>query len=436
MSDNNENKRNQRPERMPRGMMVKPQKGAFKPIFRVMRYVLKQYKAAFLVVIACIVIAALSTLTITLFTRTLIDTYILPMMGKANPDFSPLAQRLLTLVGVMAAGILCNYGTNRIMVSVSQGSLRRLRVELFNKMESLPLKYFDTHSRGDIMSVYTNDIDTLRQVISQSIPQLVSSSITLVSTFVSMLVLNIPLTLLSCLMVFVSLRVTAKLSSVSGKYFGQRQRDLGAVNGYIEEMMQGQKVVKVFCHEQKSIQEFQKLNHSLRDSARNANSIVNIIMPVNGNLGNISYVLIAIIGAILATSGFTGLTLGALVTFMTLNRNFSMPITQVSQQFSSIVMASAGANRVFEMMDQQPEDDNGYMELVRAKIDDQGNITETTEQTNMWAWKHPHQADGTVTYRKLEGAVTFDGVDFAYVPEKTVLHDIKMYAKPGQKLAF
>ncbi len=436
MSDNNENKRNQRPERMPRGMMVKPQKGAFKPIFRVMRYVLKQYKAAFLVVIACIVIAALSTLTITLFTRTLIDTYILPMMGKANPDFSPLAQRLLTLVGVMAAGILCNYGTNRIMVSVSQGSLRRLRVELFNKMESLPLKYFDTHSRGDIMSVYTNDIDTLRQVISQSIPQLVSSSITLVSTFVSMLVLNIPLTLLSCVMVFISLRVTAKLSSVSGKYFGQRQRDLGAVNGYIEEMMQGQKVVKVFCHEQKSIQEFQKLNHSLRDSARNANSIVNIIMPVNGNLGNISYVLIAIIGAILATSGFTGLTLGALVTFMTLNRNFSMPITQVSQQFSSIVMASAGANRVFEMMDQQPEDDNGYVELVRAKIDDQGNITETTEQTNMWAWKHPHQADGTVTYRKLEGAVTFDGVDFAYVPEKTVLHDIKMYAKPGQKLAF
>ena len=402
MSDNNDYKRNQRPERMPRGMMVKPQKGAFKPICRVMRYVLKQYKAAFLVVIACIVIAALSTLTITLFTRTLIDTYILPMMGKANPDFSPLAQRLLTLVGVMAAGILCNFGTNRIMVSVSQGSLRRLRVELFNKMESLPLKYFDTHSRGDIMSVYTNDIDTLRQVISQSIPQLVSSSITLVSTFVSMLVLNIPLTLLSCLMVFVSLRVTAKLSSVSGKYFGQRQRDLGAVNGYIEEMMQGQKVVKVFCHEQKSIQEFQKLNHSLRDSARNANSIVNIIMPVNGNLGNISYVLIAIIGAILATSGFTGLTLGALVTFMTLNRNFSMPITQVSQQFSSIVMASAGTNRVFEMMDQQPEDDNGYVELVHAKIDDQGNITETT----------------------------------AYVPEKTVLHDIKMYAKPGQKLAF
>ena len=436
MSENNDYKKPQRPERPPRGMMVKPTKGAFKPIFRVMRYVLKQYKFAFLVVIACIVLAALATLTVTLFTRNLIDVYIIPLIGKANPDFSPLASKLLTLAAVMAAGILCNYGTNRIMVSVSQGSLKRLRVELFDKMESLPLKYFDTHSRGDIMSVYTNDIDTLRQVISQSIPQLISSSITLVSTFVSMLVLNIPLTLLSCFMVFISLKVTARLSSISGKHFGQRQKDLGAVNGYIEEMMQGQKVVKVFCHEEKSIQEFRDLNHKLRDSARNANSIVNIIMPVNGNLGNISYVLIAITGALLATSGFTGLTLGALVTFLTLNRNFSMPITQVSQQFSSIVMASAGAGRVFEMMDQKPEDDNGYVELVRAKIDDNGNITETTEQTNMWAWKHPHQADGTVTYRKLEGAVTFDGVDFGYVPEKTVLHDIKMYAKPGQKLAF
>ena len=286
------------------------------------------------------------------------------------------------------------------------------------------------------MSVYTNDIDTLRQVISQSIPQLISSSITLVSTFVSMLVLNIPLSMLSVLMVFISLRVTAKLSAVSGKYFGERQQDLGAVNGYIEEMMQGQKVVKVFCHEDKSVEEFRRLNNKLCESSKNANSIVNIIMPVNGNLGNISYVLIAILGAVLALKGFTGLTLGGLVTFLTLNRNFSMPITQVSQQFSSIVMASAGARRVFDMMDQQPEDDNGYVELVRAKIDDAGNITETTEQTNVWAWKHPHQADGTVTYKRLEGAVTFDGVDFGYVPEKMVLHDIKMYANPGQKLAF
>ena len=436
MSDNNDYKKQQRPERPPRGMMVKPQKGAFKPIFRVMRYVLKEYKFAFLVVVFCIVVAALASLTMTLFIRNLIDDYILPLMQTASPDFSPLARRLLTLLFVMGAGILCNYGTNRIMISVSQGSLRRLRVELFDKMESLPLKYFDTHTRGDIMSVYTNDIDTLRQVISQSIPQLISSSITLISTLVSMLVLNIPLTLLSLFMVFVSLRVTAKLSSVSGKHFGQRQRDLGAVNGYIEEMMQGQKVVKVFCHEEKSMEEFRNLNQKLRESARNANSIVNIIMPVNGNLGNISYVLVAIAGALLATSGLTGLTLGALVAFMTLNRNFSMPITQVSQQFSSIVMASAGASRVFDMMDQKPEDDNGYVELVRAKTDADGHIIETDERTNMWAWKHPHQADGSVTYRKLEGAVTFDGVDFGYVPEKTVLHDIKMYANPGQKLAF
>ena len=416
-------------------MMVKPEKGAFKPIFRVMRYVLKDYKFHFLLVIACIVFAALATLSMTLFTRSLIDTYILPLIGKANPDFSPLAQRLFKLACILGVGVICNYGMNRIMVTVSQGSLKRMRTELFNKMESLPLKYFDTHARGDIMSVYTNDIDTLRQVISQSIPQLISSSITLVSTFVSMLVLNIPLTILSLMMIFISVKVTAKLSAISGKYFVERQRDLGAVNGFIEEMMQGQKVVKVFCHEQKSIEEFQKLNNKLKNSSKNANSIVNIIMPVNGNIGNISYVLIAIVGALLAIHGFTGLTLGALITFMSLNRSFSMPVTQVSQQFSAIVMASAGAKRVFDMMDEKPEEDNGYVELVRAKIDEEGNITETKEFTETWAWKHPHQADGTVTYKKLEGAVTFDGVDFGYVPEKMVLHDIKMYAKPGQKLA-
>lgn len=428
--------RKQAPERPPRGMMVKPQKGTFKPIIRVMRYVLKDYKFHFLAVIGCIVISALATLSMTLFTKSLIDVYIIPLMGKINPDFSPLARRLMTLACVLAVGVLCNYSMNRIMIMVSQGSLKRLRTELFNKMESLPLTYFDTHARGDIMSVYTNDIDTLRQVISQSIPQLISSSISLISTLVSMIVLNLPLTALSLLMVFFSLRITAKLSSMSGKYFVQRQKDLGKVNGYIEEMMQGQKVIKVFCHEDKSIGEFEKLNNNLRESARNANSIVNIIMPVNGNMGNISYVLVAIVGAILALHGFSGLTLGALVTFMSLNKSFSMPITQVSQQFSSIVMASAGAGRVFEMMDQKPEEDNGYVELVRARIDENGNITETDELTETWAWKHRHQADGSVTYRKLEGAVTFDGVDFGYNPDKMVLHDIKMYANPGQKLAF
>ena len=427
---------NQRPQRPPRGMMMKPDKNTFRSIGRVMKYVLKDYKIACLIVLVCIIGSALATLSFTLFTRTLIDDYILPLIGKANPDFDPLAQRLLKISMILVMGIICSYSMNRIMVTVSQGTLKKLRNELFGKMESLPLKYFDTHSHGNIMSVYTNDVDTLRQVISQSLPQLVSSSITMVSIFVSMIVLNIPLTLVSLFMIFISIRVTAKLSAVSGKYFSQQQRDLGEVNGYIEEMIQGQKVVKVFCHEQHCIDEFKDLNHKLRDSARNANKIVNIIMPVNGNIGHISYVIVATVGAILALNGFTGLTLGALITFMTLSKNFSMPVTQVSQQFSSIVMAAAGAKRVFEMMDEKPEEDNGYVELVRAKIAEDGTITESKEQTGTWAWKHPHQADGTVTYRKLEGAITFNDVDFGYNPDKMVLHNIKMYANPGQKLAF
>ena len=427
---------NQRPQRPPRGMMMKPDKNTFRSIGRVMKYVLKDYKIACLIVLVCIIGSALATLSFTLFTRTLIDDYILPLIGKANPDFDPLAQRLLKISMILVMGIICSYSMNRIMVTVSQGTLKKLRNELFGKMESLPLKYFDTHSHGNIMSVYTNDVDTLRQVISQSLPQLVSSSITMVSIFVSMIVLNIPLTLVSLFMIFISIRVTAKLSAVSGKYFSQQQRDLGEVNGYIEEMIQGQKVVKVFCHEQHCIDEFKDLNHKLRDSARNANKIVNIIMPVNGNIGHISYVIVATVGAILALKGFTGLTLGALITFMTLSKNFSMPVTQVSQQFSSIVMAAAGAKRVFEMMDEKPEEDNGYVELVRANIAEDGTITESKEQTGTWAWKHPHQADGTVTYRKLEGAITFNDVDFGYNPDKMVLHNIKMYANPGQKLAF
>ena len=427
---------NQRPQRPPRGMMMKPDKNTFRSIGRVMKYVLKDYKIACLIVLVCIIGSALATLSFTLFTRTLIDDYILPLIGKANPDFNPLAQRLLKISMILVVGIICSYSMNRIMVTVSQGTLKKLRNELFGKMESLPLKYFDTHSHGNIMSVYTNDVDTLRQVISQSLPQLVSSSITMVSIFVSMIVLNIPLTLVSLFMIFISIRVTAKLSAVSGKYFSQQQRDLGEVNGYIEEMIQGQKVVKVFCHEQHCIDEFKDLNHKLRDSARNANKIVNIIMPVNGNIGHISYVIVATVGAILALKGFTGLTLGALITFMTLSKNFSMPVTQVSQQFSSIVMAAAGARRVFEMMDEKPEEDNGYVELVRANIAVDGTITESKEQTGTWAWKHPHQADGTVTYRKLEGAITFNDVDFGYNPDKMVLHNIKMYANPGQKLAF
>lgn len=407
-----------------------------KSLGKVLRYVMEKYKAACVIVVIGIIISALGILTMTLFMQTLIDQYIMPLMGQADPDFTPLANRLIKLGVVLAAGIISTYAYNRIMVTVSQGTMKRLRVQLFFHMESLPIKYFDTHAHGDIMSVYTNDVDTLRQLISQSIPQTLNSVISLVSTLISMIVLDIPLTLVSLLMVGVMMFVTSKMSNLSGKYFMQQQKDLGAVNGYIEEMMEGQKVVKVFCHEEKSMEDFEKLNRQLCDSARNANAVANIIMPINNNLGNISYVLCAIVGGVLALNGFSGLTIGTLVAFLSLNKGFTQPVTQVSQQLGSIIMASAGAERVFNLMEAEPEADDGYVELVRAKEDTDGNITETKERTGMWAWKHPHQADGSVTYKKLEGKVTFDGVDFGYNDDKMVLHDIKMFAEPGQKLAF
>ena len=407
-----------------------------KSLGKVLRYVMEKYKAACVIVVIGIIISALGILTMTLFMQTLIDQYIMPLMGQADPDFTPLANRLVKLGVVLAAGIISTYAYNRIMVTVSQGTMKRLRVQLFSHMESLPIKYFDTHAHGDIMSVYTNDVDTLRQLISQSIPQTINSVISLVSTLISMIVLDIPLTLVSLLMVGVMMFVTSKMSNLSGKYFMQQQKDLGAVNGYIEEMMEGQKVVKVFCHEEKSMEDFEKLNRQLCDSARNANAVANIIMPINNNLGNISYVLCAIVGGVLALNGFSGLTIGTLVAFLSLNKGFTQPVTQVSQQLGSIIMASAGAERVFNLMEAEPEADDGYVELVRAKEDTDGNITETKERTGMWAWKHPHQADGSVTYKKLEGKVTFDGVDFGYNDDKMVLHDIKMFAEPGQKLAF
>lgn len=407
-----------------------------KSLGKVLRYVMEKYKAACVIVVIGIIISALGILTMTLFMQTLIDQYIMPLMGQADSDFTPLANRLIKLGVVLAAGIISTYAYNRIMVTVSQGTMKRLRVQLFSHMESLPIKYFDTHAHGDIMSVYTNDVDTLRQLISQSIPQTINSVISLVSTLISMIVLDIPLTLVSLLMVGVMMFVTSKMSNLSGKYFMQQQKDLGAVNGYIEEMMEGQKVVKVFCHEEKSMQGFEKLNRQLCDSARNANAVANIIMPINNNLGNISYVLCAIVGGVLALNGFSGLTIGTLVAFLSLNKGFTQPVTQVSQQLGSIIMASAGAERVFNLMEAEPEADDGYVELVRAKEDTDGNITETKERTGMWAWKHPHQADGSVTYKKLEGKVTFDGVDFGYNDDKMVLHDIKMFAEPGQKLAF
>ncbi len=403
---------------------------------RLLAYMLKNYKFFCLLVIIGIIISALATLTLTLFMQTLVDDYIVPLTNSVSPDFAPLAQALFKVIAVLVVGIVCAYGYNRIMVNISQGTMKRLRSELFTNMESLPISYFDTHPHGDIMSVYTNDVDTLRQIMSQSLPQIANSFITLVSTFISMVVLDIPLSVLSVIMVAIMLYTTNKLSSLSGRYFVEQQEDLGEVNGYIEEMMEGQKVVKVFCHEEKNIEQFKRLNKRLRESANNANKIANITMPINANLGNISYVLCAIFGGILALSGYFELTIGTLIAFLNLNKSFTQPVTQLSQQVSSIVMAAAGAERVFKLLDEKSEEDNGYVELVNAKEDSNGNLTETPEKTDVWAWKHPHKADGTVTYTKLQGDMTFDGVDFGYTPEKMVLHDIKIFAKPGQKIAF
>ncbi len=407
-----------------------------KTLKRVLSYIFKNYKFSFILVIICIVITAFSTLRGTLFMQSLIDDYILPLTKAENPDFGPLAQALLNMVAIYALGIVSSYTYNRIMVNITQGTLRNLRVELFTHMESLPIKYFDTHAHGDIMSVYTNDIDTLRQLISQSIPQIVNSSITIIITLISMIALSIPLTGVTLLMVGVMLFVTSKIGGKSGFYFVKQQATLGKVNGYIEEMMEGQKVVKVFCHEEKSLEQFKKINEDLRESTNNANKLANIMMPINANIGNISYVLCTVTGAIIALSGKTSLTLGTLVSFLTLNKGFNQPIIQVSQQFNSIVMAMAGAERIFNLLDEEPEIDDGYVELVNAEENADGTLTPTEKHTGIWAWKHYHAADNTVTYTKLQGEVVFDDVDFGYSDDKMVLHNIKMFAEPGQKIAF
>ena len=403
---------------------------------RILSYIFRYYKGSCLIVAVSILISALATLSATLFMEELIDQYIVPLLSAAVPDFGPLAGRLLSLAAVLAAGILCAYAYNRIMVNVSQGTMKRIRTELFSHMESLPIRYFDTHAHGDIMSVYTNDVDTLRQLISQSLPQLLNSCVSFISTLISMIVLDIPLTIISLVLIGVMLLVSSKFGSLSGKYFVRQQTDLGNVNGYIEEMMEGQKVVKVFCHEEKALEQFRVLNEKLRESADNANKISSIMMPVNANLGNISYVLCAVVGAVLALNSSASLTVGTLVSFLSLNKSCTQPITQISQQMNNVLMALAGAERIFRMMDEEPEQDNGYVELVNAKENPDGTLVEAKEKTGLWAWKHYHKADGTTTYVKLQGDVTFDGVDFGYTDEKMVLHDIRMYATPGQKLAF
>ena len=406
-----------------------------KTLKRLMGIILKNYTPHCIVVLLCIFGSAFVSVKGTLFMQTLIDDYILPLTSQSNPDFRPLGMAIMKLALFFIAGALMTYTYNRIMVNVSQGTMKKIRIDVFTHMESLPIKYFDTHAHGDIMSIYTNDIDTLRQMISQSIPQLVNSAATIVSVLISMIILNIPLTILTLIMVAIMVLTTGKVAGKAGSYFIKQQKFIGELNGFIEEMMEGQKVVKVFCHEEESIKDFNKLNEQLFDSANNANAFANILMPINVNLGNLSYVACAILGSILAISGVTSLTLGALASFLQLNKSFSQPISQVSQQLNSIIMALAGAERVFSLLDEKPEVDNGYVTLVNAIEDEEGNVKECEEHTGTWAWKHPH-SDGTVTLTKLLGDVTFNDVDFGYNEEKTILHNIKLYAEPGQKVAF
>ena len=415
----------------------RPEKtSATKLISRVIRYMLHYYKIPFLLVIVCILNTAIATVVGATFPQTLVDDYITPMLANGSDDFSGLAADLLQLACVMAVGVITAFSYNRIMVNVSQGTMRHLRDDLFQKMEALPIKYFDNHAHGDIMSVYTNDVDTLRQLLSQSIPQIINSVITMAATLVTMIILNPALTVISILTAVVMLLVTANFSKLSGRYYIRQQVDLGIVDGFIEEMLDGQKVVKVFCHEQAAMDDFHKVNEELRNSTNKANSYANLLMPVNANIGWISYALVAIIGAILGINGLAGVTIGTVITFVGLNKSFTNPITQVSQQINFVVNAAAGAQRVFDLMDQTPEADEGYVELVNAKEDENGNLTEAETRTNLWAWKHPHKAEGTVTYTKLEGAVVFDDVDFGYTDDKIVLHNISLWAKPGQKIAF
>lgn len=422
------------PGRQPRGMKAQV-KNPGELFLRLMKYVLKDYKFHCISVVVLIVVSVLCNVQGTMFMKNLIDEYITPFLLSDNPNFTPLAHAIARVAAFYALGVLATFGYNRLMVNVTQGTLRNLRNDLFSHMEKLPVKYFDTHAHGDIMSVYTNDIDTLRQMISQSMPQLLNSGITIISVFVSMLILSIPLTVVTMIMVGIMVFCSKKSAGQSGAYFAKQQKDLGTVNGYIEEMMNGQKVVKVFCHEEENMQNFKKLNDELYVSADKANTFANFLGSINAQIGNISYVICAIIGGVLALGKVGGFTLGGLASFLTFNKSFSMPINQISMQMNAIVMAMAGADRIFKLMDEKEELDEGYVTLVNAKEED-GKLTECEERTERWAWKHTHQNDGSVDYVEVKGEVVFNGVDFGYNDEKIVLHDIKLYAKPGQKIAF
>ncbi len=427
---------------MPGPMGGRPPRGA-KPtvanpgkVFkRIIGFVAKNYLLQCIVVLVCIVLTVFSTIQGTMFTKTLIDQYIMPLMQQTVPDYTELLHAIIRVACFYAVGVIAAYVNTRMMVYVTQGTMRSLRDEIFVHMESLPIKYFDTHAHGDIMSIYTNDVDTLRQMISQSIPQLINSSITIIGVLASMIILNIPLTLLTLVLVGLMLVVTKKATGMSGKYFVKQQKNLGEVNGFIEEMMGGQKVVKVFCHEEENMERFDRINEELCDSSYNANKFANILGPINAQIGNISYVIIAIAGGALALGGVGGFTLGGLASFLTFNKSLNMPINQVSMQFNSIIMALAGGERIFRLLDETPEVDDGYVTLVNA-VKDGGTIKESEKRTGMWAWKHYHKDTGMTDYKELKGDVVFDDVDFGYNPDKIVLHNIKMFAEPGQKIAF
>ncbi len=401
---------------------------------RLMSYI-GHYKLRFAAVLVCIVVNALAMVSCSLYLQTLIDSYITPLLQAAAPDFAPLFRSVLIMGCIYAVGILACLFYNRTMVSIAQGTLKRIRDEMFEHMQTLPIRYFDTHTHGDIMSHYTNDTDTLRQMLAQSIPQMFSSLITIISVFFAMLFTSWQLTIFVLCFVFIMLQVTGRVAGKSGYYFIRQQKALGDVNGYIEEMINGQKVIKVFCHEEKAKEIFDQKNEELCKDASAANSFANILMPIMGNLGNLQYVLLATIGGTMALGGVGGMTIGTIASFLQLSRSFMNPISQISNQLNMVVMALAGAERIFRLMDEEPEVDEGYVTLVNAKYDKNGELTESKERTGMWAWKHPH-GDGTLTYTKMRGEVRFYDVDFGYNENKIVLHNISLYAEPGQKVAF
>lgn len=419
-------------------------------IGRLLKILFRNYGIHMVVVMLCIVTTVFSSVQGTMFTKTLIDSYITPMIGQANPDYGPLTGAILRVAGFYGLGVLAALVQAKLMVYVTQGTLRDLRNDLFDHMETLPVKYFDTHAHGDIMSVYTNDIDTLRQMISQSIPQLMNSAITIVSVFAMMVTLSVPLTALTCVMVALMLTLSSFATKISAKNFAARQRGLGQLNGFIEETITGQKVVKVFCHEEESTKTFDELNEKLFEVSYKAEAYSGVVGPFSAQLGNASYVICAVVGCTLAINQYAGFTVGALASFLTFNKSFNMPINQITMQFNSIISALAGADRIFRLLDEEPEQDNGYVKLVNVEKnasaeaeqnasgkaeDASGELVESAERTGLWAWKHTHQADGSVTYVPLRGDVTFGGVDFGYTDDKIVLHDIVLHAEPGQKVA-